>query len=121
MQNGFKKSSILRSKIEKNLCRNVLKTHAFLDIVFSGILAGFGAGLGRVWEALDEFFRPPTRLLKGIHIFFAYLGGPRWILGGSWDAFGSILGGLGELLGGFWQGFGRVWELFWGNNAFKGS
>ena len=53
MQNGFKKSSILRSKIENNLCRNVLKTHAFLDIVFSGILAGFGTGFGRFWEPME--------------------------------------------------------------------
>ena len=53
MQNGFKKSSILRSKMEKNRYKNVLKTHAFLDIVFLGILGGFGTGFGRFWEAME--------------------------------------------------------------------
>ena len=40
------------------------------------------------------------------------------LLGGSWDAFGSILGGpggaFGRVLAGFWEGVGA----FWGKTAF---
>ena len=40
------------------------------------------------------------------------------LLGGSWDAFGSILGGpggaFGRVLAGFWEGLGA----FWGKAAF---
>ena len=53
MQNGSKKTWILRSKIEKNRCKNVLEIHVFLDITFLGIWAGFGTGFERFWEAME--------------------------------------------------------------------
>ena len=92
MQNGFKKSSILRSKIEKNLCRNVLKTHAFLDIVFSEILNGFGTGFGRVWEGFGSFCG--TFFMT----FFDIVGDfdKNSICEASWRGLGEVLGGFGE-------------------------
>ena len=99
MQNASKKAWILRSKIEENALKIALKTHAFLNVVFRGILGGFGRGLGRVSEALLatflDFFRTFYDILT--------ISMKNWILEAFWR-------GLGRLLGGFWEAFGRVWE-----------
>ena len=52
IEDGSKNQWIFEGKVEKNRCKIALKTHVFLDVVFEGILSGFGAGFGRVWEAL---------------------------------------------------------------------
>ena len=99
MQNASKKAWILRSKIEENALKIALKIHALLDVVFRGILGGFGRGLGRVSEALLatflDFFRTFYDILT--------ISMKNWILEAFWR-------GLGRLLGGFWEAFGRVWE-----------
>ena len=54
---NIKKSSknrwIFRSKFPKIRLKIALKTLAFWEDVFSGILSGFGMVFGRVWEAID--------------------------------------------------------------------
>ena len=55
---NIKKSSknrwIFRSKFPKIRLKIALKTLAFWEDVFSGILNGFGMVFGRVWEAIGR-------------------------------------------------------------------
>ena len=73
MQNASKKAWFLRSKIKENALKIALKTHAFLNVVFRGILGGFGRGLGRVSEALLATFLDFFRTLKLIRRLNTFL------------------------------------------------
>ena len=98
IENRWKNQWIFEGKIGKNRYKLALKTHAFLDVVFSGILGGFGRGLGRVWEAFGRacwhFFRTFYDMLT--------ISMKIWIFKRFWR-------GLERPWGGFWGGFGRVW------------
>ena len=65
-------------------------------------------------EGLGGFGRSKigsNKAFKGPPYFFAYLGGPRWILRGL----GEGLGAFGEILegsGGIWGAFGALWDAF---------
>ena len=95
-QNACKNRWILRSKIEKNRCKNALKKRFFFNIDFSSIFFGFWPRFGGSWQGLGDHFAVQNGVQKRKINFFEKIA--------IFHGFGK---GLGRVLGGVWEGFGK--------------